>query len=198
MAERLNGAGSYKSAGEQIAAFAAVLDEAGLPPTSTLLLGLAGRGSKATAVTVARNVARERFERALQIGSKSRVCAPLAQAAVVGLDETQVRDVVRSTVETILAVVPDTFGGASDDRVLKLLTSLAGEVGWLKSTIDTERQLRRYHEAHGPLSEHQAPQGPATAKERRDIVQQLASSLERDRFSAHVRQSIDSADGVEE
>lgn len=235
VAEQLGEIDGFTSAAEQISAFASALDRAGLPPTSTLLLNLVGRGSKKTAVDVARNVARARFEQAMQLQTQvhgaigagaagtpglgeaevravvhTAVEAALAMrpnsfgggdlvAAAAGLGEKQVREVVHATVEATLAMMPGAFGGgAGDERVCKMLDSVLGEVRWLKSTIDTERQLRRYREAHGPLPEHQAPKGPATTEERRDIVHQLAHSLERDRYSAHVASLIDSADGRDE
>ena len=191
------------SAADQIANIAAVLENAGLPPTSTLLLNLAGRGSKATAVAAARSIARARFERARTVIRRAQDAAPAASAAPApapapALTETQVREVAHAAVEAMLAMMPGAFAsGAGDDRVLKLLEGLSGEVHWLRSTIDTERQLRRYREVHGPLPEHQAAQGPATTAERRDVVQRLANSLERERFVAHVGR-IDSADGIEE
>lgn len=189
------------SAADLIANIAAVLENAGLPPTSTLLLNLAGRGSKATAVEAARSIARARFERARTVVRPAQDVAPRAAAAATpapALNETQAREVAHAAVEAMLAMMPGAFAsGAGDDRVLKLLEGLSGEVHWLRSTIDTERQLRRYREAHGPLPEHQAAQGPATTAERRDVVQRLANSLERERFAAHVGR-IDSADGIEE
>lgn len=187
------------SAADQITAIAAALENAGLPPTSTLLLNLAGRGSKATAVEATRRIARARFERARGMKHPTALATPATPASPIsppGMSETQVRDVAHAAVETMLAMMPGAFAsGAGDDRVLKLLEGLSGEVHWLRSTIDTERQLRRYREAHGPLPEHQA--GPATTADRRDVVQQLANSLERERFGAHVGR-IDSADGAEE
>jgi hypothetical protein len=187
------------SAADQIAAIAAVLENAGLPPTSTLLLNLAGRGSKATAVDAARRIARARFERAKSVIHPTAHPAPMTPASTVPpheMSEAQVRDVAHAAVEAMLAMMPGAFAsGAGDDRVLKLLEGLSGEVHWLRSTIDTERQLRRYREAHGPLPEHQV--APATTADRRDVVQQLANSLERERFGAHVGR-IDSADGAEE
>lgn len=189
---------SSTSAADQMAKIAAVLENAGLPPTSTLLLNLAGRGSKATAVEIARSTARARFERARSLSSPIQKTALVALGAAPVLNETQVRDVAHAAVEAMLAMMPGTFAsGAGDDRVLKLLEGLSGEVLWLRSTIDTERQLRRYREAHGPLPEYQVSQGPTTTVERRDIVQQLAHSLERQRFGTHVG-PIDSADGAEE
>jgi hypothetical protein len=239
VAEQLGEVEGFASAAEQIGALASVLDRAGLPPTSTLLLNLAGRGSKKTAVDVARNVARARFEHATCLRFQGHGCgsgaisvAPATDAGLgeadvratvraaveaalatrpnlvvggdqvataAGLSEKQVREIVHATVEATLAMMPGAFGGgAGDERILKLIEGVLGEVRWLRSTIDTERQLRRYREAHGPLPEHQAPKGPATTEERRDIVHQLAHSLERDRYSAHVASPIDSADGRDE
>jgi len=204
VAQLLHDVDPTSSAADQIAALAQVLDKAGLPPTSTLLLNLAGRGSKATAVAAARKTARARFERARIPSSDAHaVTAAAAVAPAAQINETQVRDLVHATVEGVLAMMPGTFAtGAGDERVFKLLEGLTGEMHWLRSTIDTERQLRRYREVHGPLPEHQAPQGSATTAERREVVQQLAASLERERFGAHVSASpayrIDSADGSEE
>ena len=188
------------SAATQMSELARALDQAGLPPTSTLLLSLAGRGSKGTAVAIARGTARARFENAGPAALQFQALpVPMAPTAAVGVSETQVRQVVQTAVESLLAMMPGTFASqADDDRVVLLIESLAGDVSWLKSTIDTERQLRRYREAHGPLPEHQAPHGPATNEERRRVVQQLSHSLERDRFAAHVTSSIDMADGREE
>jgi hypothetical protein len=111
-------------------------------------------------------------------------------AAAPALSEAQVRDVVHAAVEGVLAMMPGAFAsGGGDDRVIKLLEGLSGEVQWLRSAIDTERQLRRYREVHGPLPEHQASQGPATT----------AHSLERDRFGSRVgagaSYQVDMADG---
>lgn len=199
VAQLVRNVGHSTAAADQIAAIAAALENAGLPPTSTLLLNLAGRGSKATAVEATRRIARARFERARGMGHSTAPATPAAPAtstALPELSETQVRDVAHAAVEAMLAMMPGSFAsGSGDDRVLKLLEGLSGEVHWLRSTIDTERQLRRYREAHGPLPEHQV--APASTADRREVVQQLANSLERKRFGAHVGR-MDSADGVEE
>lgn len=187
------------SASTQMGELAAALDQAGLPPTSTLLLSLAGRGSKGTAVAIARGAARARFEQAGAVALQSQApSVPTAPVPAAGISKAQVRQVAQAAVESVLAMMPGAFAGsAHDDRVIPLIESVAGEVRWLRSTIDTERQLRRYREAHGPLPEHQAPQGPATTEGRRTVVQQLAHSLERDRFVSHVG-PVDMADGREE
>ena len=188
---------------------AVALDNAGLLATSTLLLALS-HGSKGTAVAVARRAARSRFERAgaaaafpseVDCGrTPSPVPAPGSTPAPQDprTGEEQLRRCVQATVEDVLAKLPGAFGALDSDRIVPLLEGLAGEVRWLKSTIDTERQLRRYREAHGPLPEHQAPQGPASAADRRSVVAGLASSLEQQRFVSHVSPSIDMADGREE
>jgi hypothetical protein len=199
VAQRLAEAGVFATAADQLAAFAVVLDGLGLPPTSTLLLSLAGRGSKATAVSVSRATARARFEQARQGAAQVVDASAAGTVAKGGLDGDQLRDLLHATVESVLAAMPGAFGTTSgDERILQLLEGVSGEVRWLRSTIDTERQLRRYREVHGPLPEHQAPQGRATAEERRGVVHQLADSLERERFQAHVGRAIDSADGREE
>jgi len=197
---------STASAAEHMGRLASSLDKAGLMATSTLLVAIS-HGSKKTAVAVARAAARARFERAggaqaiqsemATSHASSLVSAP-ASPAGGDIGEKQVRQIVLATVEEALARAPGAFGASDTDRVLPLIEGLAGDVRWLKSTIDTERQLRRYREAHGPLPEHQAPQGPPTAAERRTVVQELASSLERERFTSHVAPSIDMADGREE
>lgn len=202
VAEQLGHATPSKSAADHLAALATILDQAGLPPTSTLLLTLAGRGSKDTAVSVAREFARARFDKAQKAVVRDHGAGEsTAVAATAGApwDEGRVRQLVQATVESALSMMPGAFaGGAIDDRALRLLEGVSGEVRWLRSTIDTERQLRRYREAHGPLPEHQAPQGPAAPAQRRDVVQQLAGSLERDRFGSQAGRAVDSADGREE
>lgn len=188
-----------RSAATQMGVLATALDQAGLPPTSTLLLCLAGRGSKGTAVSIARNVARARYERAHSAPSPRHPVLPPIPAASVGLiSDAQVRQVAQAAVESVLATMPGAFGSSAyDDRVIPLIESVAGEVRWLRSTIDTERQLRRYREIHGPLDEHKAQQGPATTEERRAVVQQLAHSLERQRGVPYIER-VDVMDGREE
>lgn len=196
-------------AADHMSRLAVALDTAGLFATSTLLLAMS-HGSKGTAVAVARRAARSRFERAGAAAAlppeADRGRTP-ASASAPGstqaprdpyIDEEQLLRCVQATVEDVLAKLPGAFGASDSDRILPLLEGLAGEVRWLKSTIDTERQLRRYREAHGPLPEHQAPQGPASATDRRSVVAGLASSLEQQRFTSHVAPSIDMADGREE
>jgi hypothetical protein len=195
------------SAADHMTRIAASLDNAGLLATSTLLLALS-HGSKGTAVAVARSAARARFERACAVDAppparKQDTLSPLPEQAVpapreLNIGELQVRQIVQSTVEDVLARLPGAFGSTEGDRIVPLLDGLAGDVRWLKSTIDTERQLRRYREVHGPLPEHQVSQAPPSAAERRTVVQDLANSLERDRFGAHVPLPIDMADGREE
>lgn len=195
------------SAADHMSRLAVALDNAGLLATSTLLLALS-HGSKGTAVAVARRAARTRFERAGAAaalppeGGSGRTPSPAPGPTPAPresyIDEEQLRRCVQATVEDVLAKLPGAFGASDSDRIVPLLEGLAGEVRWLKSTIDTERQLRRYRESHGPLPEHQAPQGPASAADRRSVVAGLASSLERQRFTSHVAPSIDMADGREE
>ncbi|MFC5511083.1 hypothetical protein ACFPOU_08080 [Massilia jejuensis] len=194
-------------AADHMSRLAAALDTAGLLATSTLLLALS-HGSKGTAVAVARRAARSRFERAGAAAAlpsdadhgrtPSPAPGPMPAPRDPYIGEEQLRRCVQATVEDVLAKLPGAFGASDSDRIVPLLEGLAGEVRWLKSTIDTERQLRRYREAHGPLPEHQAPQGPASAADRRSVVAGLASSLEQQRFTSHVAPSIDMADGREE
>jgi len=188
---------------------AVALDTAGLFATSTLLLALS-HGSKGTAVAIARRAARSRFEHAGAaaalppeadygcIPSPAPASGPMPVPRDPYVSEEQLRRCVQATVEDVLAKLPGAFGASDSDRIVPLLQGLADEVCWLKSTIDTERQLRRYREAHGPLPEHQAVQGPASAADRRSVVAGLASSLEQQRFASHVASSIDMADGREE
>ena len=198
VAELLPRGADSSAASEQMRSIAATLEEAGLPPTSTLLLALAGRGSKATAVEIARVTARSRFEAAKGAAGRS-VHPSVAQPAIAAaLDDSSIRQIVQATVQATMAMSPAAFASdALGDRVFRAIDSLAGDVSWLKSTIDTERQLRRYRETHGPLPEHQVSQAPSSPQVRRQLVQHLASSLERDRFSSDAG-GIDSADGREE
>lgn len=194
---------------DHMSRLAVALENAGLWATSTLLLALS-HGSKGTAVAVARHAARSRFERAGAAAAlppeadsglaptPASAAGPTLASRDASIDEEQLRRCVQETVEDVMAKLPGAFGAAERDRIVALLEGLAGEVRWLKSTIDTERQLRRYREAHGPLPEHQAPQGLASIAERRSVVAGLASSLEQQRFTSHVAPSIDMADGREE
>ena len=111
VAEQLGEADRSGSAAELIGTFAFVLDRAGLPPTSTLLLNLAGRGSKKTAVDVARNVARARFERARQLQTRGYGAIGAAPAVPSGLNEAEVRAVVRVAMDAALAMRPNPVGG---------------------------------------------------------------------------------------
>lgn len=194
-------------AADHMSHLAVALDNAGLLATSTLLLALS-HGSKSTAVAVARRAARTRFERAgaatahlpeVNYGrTPSRAPGPTPAPRDPYIDEDELRRCIQATVEDVVAKLPGAFGASDSDRIVPILEGLAGEVRWLRSTIDTERQLRRYREAHGPLPEHLPPQGAASAADRRSVVAGLASSLEQQRFTSHVAPSMDMADGREE
>lgn len=188
-----------KTASMQMQAIAIALDQAGLPPTSTLLLALAGRGSKATAVSVARAAGRARYEGAKkaahQVPSNQR-SNPTENLVV---DEATVRGIIQSTVKAALALMSSAIEGeTANERTLKAVEILSEDVRWLKSTIDTERQLRKYRELEGPLSEYQVNKLPPTAEARSEVVRQLSDSLERDRLTSHAPHEIDIADGRSE
>lgn len=184
--------GKVDGVADQMRAIAAELEACGLPPTSSLILGLAGRGSKSTAVQIARDVARARFEQARPTSEQSVMPAAALQTTPA-LDENTIRSIVKDA----LSQLPAAFGAAptNNSEVLDRIAALASELRWLKSTIDTERQLRRYQEKHGPLPEPGLP--TSTPQERRTVIAQLAGSLERDRFKGQVITTYDAADGTE-
>jgi hypothetical protein len=175
------------SAAERMRATATALDQLGLPPTSSLLLSIVGRGSKGTAVKISRDVARTRFERAA-VGR-----AQQNHDGAILTDEVSIRSLLEEAVAKLRQPVDP---GHQDSEIVQLLRAVAGDVNWLKSTLDTERQLRRYQQAHGELAEPGSrPADPV--QERRGIVAQLARSLEANRFGPQYRE-MDPADGAEE
>lgn len=194
------------SASTAMRATAAALDAAGLPPTSSLLLALCG-GSKSTALQLARDTARARFERATAMASRPggistpAVPTPAPPAIPVVGDSAPSSSPAKSPPD--LHAPPASVQAIlnQEDRellhkALQRLEGVAQDVHWLKSTVDTERQLRRAVEVNGELPEFKAPRGASTPAERRNVVAQLSSSLEKDRFGAMFPR--DSADGPEE
>lgn len=136
-----------KTASMQMQAIAIALDQAGLPPTSTLLLALAGRGSKATAVSVARAAGRARYEGAKKAAHQAPCNQRSNPTENLVVDEATVRGIIQSTVKAALALMPSAIEGeTANERTLKAVEILSEDVRWLKSTIDTERQLRKYRE----------------------------------------------------
>ncbi|CAN7752054.1 hypothetical protein [Duganella sp. LjRoot269] len=174
------------SAIERMRVTADTLDILGLPPTSSLLLAIVGRGSKGAAVQVARETARSRFERA------SRAPGPSAPGATQ-IDATSIRAMLLEAVTQLRA--PSSIP-AAESEIVQMLRSVSGDVNWLKSTIDTERQLRKHMEQHGAVVEESHKQ-PDRVQERRAIVSDLARSLEANRFGSHYR-APDPADGAQE
>lgn len=169
------------SARDQMLAFGRILDQIGLRVTGPLLLSLVGRGSKTAAVEVARDISRARFERAFYDTSAETPAGAgtIDTAAVSELLRGQLADLAfqphsSKDLEALSARVGDAIG---------LLKHVAGDVRWLKSSIDTERQLRRYINKHGPLEEPAA--AAASDQERRNIIGNLAQSLQKDYYRSN-------------
>lgn len=160
---------------ELIRTIAEHLEERGLPPTSSLLLTLAGRGSKTVAVRVSREIARRRFERAAGKPNPTTVVTSTVRASSDQIEVAQ--SSLSSAVYELRALVAN----AQSPDTAPILASIAGDVAWLKSTIDTERQLHRYQAKYGPLTDI-AVQGATDAAQRRTKVGDLTSSLEAVRF----------------
>lgn len=178
------------SAIDQMRSVAAVLESSGLPPTSSLLLSIVGRGSKNTAVQIARDTARKRFEQAKAAITKQ--AATTAPSPGSDIDAAAIVDILRKVLSEQTPVAP---APATSPEILELLSMIAGDVRWLKSTIDTERQLRRYQETYGHLREPGVT--PTNPQERRTLVASLTGTLERDRFKGSVSSVPDDADGHE-
>lgn len=174
---------------ERMRAVAKTLDQLGLPPTSSLLLSIVGRGSKGAAVQVARETARTRFERAALSPQ------PLEPAAS-SIDESNLRAILFEAVSQLRGQVAN--ASTAETELVQMVRSISGELNWLKSTIDTERQLRKQLELHGTqVGETKKSPSTSRAQERRAIVADLARSLETDRFGANYR-GPDPADGAQE
>lgn len=185
-------------AGEQMAEMASILESFGMRITAPLLMGLVGKGSKGSAVDVVREFSRTKFEE--KIKSKGVVVETVTEDSL----NTRVKSPALPTAPAAHAVHPDVefdmdgladrvahllnekLGGqfASLVKQLQLQTSelqlLTGELSWLKAGLDTERQLRRHIEKHGPLAEPSAP--VYSASDRRKIISNLGASLQSSKF----------------
>ncbi len=178
--------GENGSAIERMRVTADTLDMLGLPPTSSLLLAIVGRGSKGAAVQVARETARGRFERATRAPRQS---AP----GVAQVDATSVRAML---LEAVTQLRSPSSMSATESEIVQMLRSVSGDVNWLKSTIDTERQLRKHLEQPGAAVQEGQKQ-PSRVQERRAIVSDLARSLESNRFGSSFC-APDPTDGAQE
>lgn len=165
------------SARERMRRLVCSLDDFGLRLSSTRLLQILGAGSKSDAVNVMQIFARERFDRAVQekthIGNAEARPQTQEHASI-----DQFQEILRQAVagvsapartETDLHQLQQQLAGLSG-----LVNHMAGDLRWLKSTIDTERQLRRYQETYGDLAE--TPRAPETS--RRQVVNQLTGTLQ--------------------
>lgn len=200
---------SDDSAIDRMVAIGGVLEANGLPPTSVLLLNLSGRGSKGTAVQVARDLARARFEKARTPAVPARPVDVGAAPAGLRQEDLQIMaEEVAHLIAVRLAAEQPT--GAVEqretrveqmlDQVIEATGGIRGELVWLKSTIDTERELRRQLQDRFAAAPQQATPAPAAPVPRqRQVISNLTSSLERDRFKGDgPAASLDPADGYDE
>lgn len=183
VAERLDQVPRDGAVADQMTAIAEELDSLGLPPTSSLLLALAGRGSKGTAVAISRASARRRFESAR---------ARLEESP--GADESTGPGAVPADVSRLINLMEQLSASPAHDGigkdVLREVIALRAEFSWLKSCIDTERQLRKHEEKGGTLQEPRA--AVITPASRAHLVATVSSGLERARYKP------DPADGAVE
>lgn len=171
--------GTFPSSKEAMLAMGNLLDAMGLMATPTLLLQLAGKGSKTTAGQVAASVARTRFEqsclnRTSKIETPSNIYSEVKTPAITDLEE--LASLVASKIQ--LPSVQTVALPASIDGIEKIMAAIAGisgELSWLKSTIDTERQLRRYQDKMGTLEEPGAKN--LTETDRRAVIANLGQNL---------------------
>lgn len=174
------------SAKPQMEKFAQLLDRFGLRVSAPLLMTLSGRGSKGAAVDVVKELSRRRYDEAKKVRNESGPKDGNAEefgvrsaTAGPGIDAFVVIEAVGREMKGIMQ---DALEKANSMPALvsaiRMLENTAGDLSWLKSTIDTERQLRRHMEANGSLPEPRAPSSSDPAKERRLIVSQLHDSLQ--------------------
>jgi len=173
------------SAKPQMEKFANLLDRFGLRVTAPLLMALSGRGSKGAAVDVVRELSRRRFDEAKKIRTDLDVVPDKLRvdisrpAAGEHIDVSTLVDAVSREVTEIMQNALDKFSSLPAlQNAARMLEVTAGDVNWLKSTIDTERQLRRHVEINGVLPEPAAPSASDPAKARRAIVAVLSESLQ--------------------
>lgn len=167
----------------QMTAYARELDSMGLPITPQLLISLSGRGSKTAAMEVTRALTRERFEERMalkgQAGGPANAqevapaTSPTSTAAII--------DAFRAVMADMrLSPAPEVRQSTTEQEILSTVKHISGELKWLKSTVDTERQLRRHLERSGPLDEPTATLKTETSEQKRAVIGNLSASLQSD------------------
>lgn len=194
------------SATAQMQRYGEVLDNMGLRVATPLLMAVCGRGSKTAAVEVVRNISRHRFDQARAGDQTHYVQAKLMQAPVAPFDVGNVPELIREAAVQVLSGIAMTEKPEAQSGVPKALTEvlkevrsdlqyLSGEMRWLKTTVDTERQLRRHLEQHGALTESSAPVPANQELARREVIQSLSTSLARSYGSGCVKgESVDKSE----
>lgn len=194
----------------QMQRYGEVLDNMGLRVAAPLLMAVCGRGSKTAAVEVVRDISRQRFDqaRAREKPRSEQVMKVDAGLSIPALPTSPIfnseimpaliKEVISEAIQqeflniTLLnTATPSQQDSHSDASLTQMLTKvlsdvqyLSGEMRWLKSTIDTERQLRRYLEKHGALSEPKAPAPADPDQVRRERIQNLSTSLSQDHYKS--------------
>jgi hypothetical protein len=178
-----------QSGRRQMRVFAETLDELGLPPSAQLLMNLVGKGSKTAATEVVREVARIRFDRARQAGADENTFKNWeVLPASVPADITQIMAAIEGRLSQLTATPAVAAGQAASvfEEILSLARHTSSEVRWLKSAIDTERQLARYQNQFGPMPDPAAPRPPETKEARQQVIHSLTANLQKNYFKGPV------------
>lgn len=152
--------GSIYSASE----FAAAVEAEGLAASVSLIIDICG-GSKTTAGKIIRDQARKRYLTAQQAVVQTQPSSEI--------DFEQLSKLIHDalTGQQAAAAIPDQII-TSIAGIDRNIASLAGNVGWLKTMIDSERQLHRYQNRFGSLDEPRA-----TPLDRKAVISDLTTSL---------------------
>lgn len=182
-------------AGEQMAAMASILESFGIRVTAPLLMGLVGKGSKGSAVETVREFSRTKFKEKIKdkcatvdgvretpVSSQPKIPESTPAPTAPGNVEIDIDSLADQVANLLGAQLGGQFASLAKQLQLQSseLQKLTGELGWLKAGLDTERQLRRHVEKHGPLTEPAAP--VYSASDRRMIISNLGASLQSSKF----------------
>lgn len=191
---RTRSAGNFKA---QMESIAHCLTDMGLVVGPRLLLRLAGGGSNSTATRVVMEQMQRRFDRHVERRAISipglhapELVSNCTTTTMTHPDErlfvyrtsAHISDQTKPPPEEI---TPDPRTAEIMEQMLGTVQLLKqqfervdGNIAWLKSTIDTERQLRKYMEQKGPLPEPSPTQ--RTADVNRRIINNLSQQLSED------------------
>ena len=159
----------------QMQKYAEVLEKNGLRATAPLLLELAGRGSKTAAVEVVSRLNRARFDHASR---RDNVAAalPVEHKSTRIEDGTPTSPLNADHGQRIQEFLNESLM-TEFEGLKKHVRSIESTVGWLRTTIDTERQLTRYKNKFGDLAEPTARSEPYTDAERKLLIDNFTESL---------------------